>query len=604
MAFPMLFDYGQPAGIRYSMVEKGVAARQLLVNVINHRATNTTERRICYRIHYNLFPTRQLPPLPLKMPLSQENRIQMAISAYKNKTIKSILKAADTFDVSEATLRARLKGRQSRAEVRANGHKLTEFEEESLVKQLLDADKRGFPIRPEFMRGIAQILLYKRLRDPTAFLGVNWAYKFIKRHPQLSTRYSRRITYQRAKQEDPRVIIPWFQNVHKAIHEHGIHEDDIWNFDETGFAMGLCSTAKVITAIERCERPRRVIQGNREWVTIIETVSSKGVHISPVIILKAGNQQAAWFQEPKLSKDWWIATSQNGCTTDEIGLRWLKEVFEPSSRRYMTGAKRLLILDGQSSHLTAEFDDFCKQNAIICLCMPAHASHLLQPLDVGVFGPLKRAYGKLLENRMIAGNNHIDKEDFLSLYPEAREMVFTTNNICSGFAGAGLKPLNQERVLTKITFQLRTPTPPLLVEGSISSAFQTPQNTRQLDRKVQSLQNSLSAKRKLSSSPIAHIQHLEKAAQIAMHTNHLLQQEIKNLRAENKRKYKKKIRRRALLGNDILLSVQEAQNRIQQLDTQLNEQPEQSTPIPRRRAPQRYSGCGIAGHTIRNCPSK
>jgi hypothetical protein len=152
----------------------------------------------------------------------------------------------------------------------------------------------------------------------------------------------------------------------------------------------------------------------------------------------------------------------------------------------MTGAKRLLILDNHSSHLTTEFDDFCKQNAIICLYMPAHASQLLQPLDAGVFSPLKRAYGKLLEQRMIAGNNHIDKEDFLSLYPKARAKAFTLANICNGFAGAGLKPFNQERVLSKLTFQLRTPTAPL-VEGSTSSAFQTPQNTRQLDRKVRNL---------------------------------------------------------------------------------------------------------------------
>ena len=40
----------------------------------------------------------------------------------------------------------------------------------------------------------------------------------------------------------------------------------------------------------------------------------------------------------------------------------------------------------------------------------------LQPLDDGVFGPLKRAYGKLIEGMMAAGNNHIDKEDFLHIY--------------------------------------------------------------------------------------------------------------------------------------------------------------------------------------------
>jgi hypothetical protein len=189
--------------------------------------------------------------------------------------------------------------------------------------------------------------------------------------------------------------------------------------------------------------------------------------------LKAGSQQATWYQESALfNKGYAIARSQNGWTTDEIGLQWLKETFKPHSKLYSTSAKRLLILDGHSSYLSAEFDIFCKDNAIICLCMPPHTSHLLQPLDVGVFGPLKRAYGKLVEGMMEAGNNHIDKEDFLHLYPPAREEVFNRRNICSGFAGAGLNPLDKDRVLEKITFQLRTPTPPLIeVEGSISSAF-------------------------------------------------------------------------------------------------------------------------------------
>jgi hypothetical protein len=60
------------------------------------------------------------------------------------------------------------------------------------------------------------------------------------------------------------VIKQWFATVRDTIQEYGINEDDIWNFDETGFAMGLYSSSKVITAVERSERPRRVIQGNRE----------------------------------------------------------------------------------------------------------------------------------------------------------------------------------------------------------------------------------------------------------------------------------------------------------------------------------------------------
>ena len=411
----------------------------------------------------------------------------------------------------------------------------------------------------------------------------------------------RRITYQRAKQEDPKVLKQWFETVRKAIQEHGIHEDDIWNFDETGFAMGLCTTSKVITAAERSERPRTVIQGNREWATIIECVSSKGIHIPPAVILKGKEHQAAWYEEDNLPLDWRLTNSPNGWTTDAIGLKWLKHIFDLFSM-HSTGAKRLLILDGHSSHQTAEFDDFCKNNAIICLCMPPHTSHLLQPLDVGVFGPLKRAYGKLVEEMMAAGNNHIGKEDFLYLYPPARKAAFIQRSICNGFAGASLKPLNQYRVLEKITFQLHTPTPPPnLTEGSISSAFQTPQNPRQLDHKVRSLQTSLQKKRTLSSSPVSHIQHLEKVAQVAMNTNLLLQQEIKVLQTENEWKMKKKARKRTALGNDLFISVQEGCQHIQQLDTQLEQLNDATS---RQRAPPRCSGCGTIGHTIRSCPNK
>jgi hypothetical protein len=152
--------------------------------------------------------------------------------------------------VPKKTPHARLKGRKPRAETRANGHKLTEFEEELLLKRLLDADMRGFLIRPEFLRGMAQTLVCKQLQDPTAALGINRPYRFITRHPEIRTRYTRRITYQRAKQEDQKVIKPWFETVQATIQEHDIYEDNIWNFDETGFAMGLCSSSKVITAVK------------------------------------------------------------------------------------------------------------------------------------------------------------------------------------------------------------------------------------------------------------------------------------------------------------------------------------------------------------------
>jgi hypothetical protein len=53
---------------------------------------------------------------------------------------------------------------------------------------------------------MAETLLCDCTRNATATLGVNWPYTFTKRCPELRTRYNQRITYQRAKQEDLKVI--------------------------------------------------------------------------------------------------------------------------------------------------------------------------------------------------------------------------------------------------------------------------------------------------------------------------------------------------------------------------------------------------------------
>lgn len=72
--------------------------------------------------------------------------------------------------------------------------------------------------------------------------------------------------------------------------------------------------------------------------------------------------------------------------------------------------------------------------------MPPHLSHLLQPLDVSCFAVLKRSYGRLIENNMALGINHINKLDFLKAYPKARTEAYKSENIKNGFAATGLVP--------------------------------------------------------------------------------------------------------------------------------------------------------------------
>ena len=99
----------------------------------------------------------------------------------------------------------------------------------------------------------------------------------------------------------------------------------------------------------------------------------------------------------------------------------------------MTGAYYLLIFDGHGSHTMPKFDQYCIENKIISLCMPMHMSHLLQPLNVGCFSPLKTAYEHKVRELARQRVFYIDKNKFLNIYLYIHTLVFSKQNIKSGF---------------------------------------------------------------------------------------------------------------------------------------------------------------------------
>ena len=129
-------------------------------------------------------------------------------------------------------------------------------------------------------------LLVAQYEKPTD-VGQLWVRNFINRHNTIKSKYNRKYDYQRAKCEDPELIRAWFQRVRDTIAEYGIHNDNIYNFDKTGFQIGVISTAKVVIGSDRAGRPRTTQPGNREWVTVIETVCARGLAIPPLIIFEA-----------------------------------------------------------------------------------------------------------------------------------------------------------------------------------------------------------------------------------------------------------------------------------------------------------------------------
>lgn len=119
----------------------------------------------------------------------------------------------------------------------------------------------------------------------------------------------------------------------------------------------------------------------------------------------------------------------------------------------------MILLDGHESHLSIKFETFCKENNIITICLPAHSSHLTQPLDVGCFSVLKRAYSREVKHFIKSHINYITKVEFLLAFKAAHFIAMTKDNIKGGFRGAGLVPFNPKAVISQLDVKLRTPTP-------------------------------------------------------------------------------------------------------------------------------------------------
>jgi hypothetical protein len=452
---------------------------------------------------------------------------------------------------------------------------------------------------------MANLLLQKRSAENQAqplTVGKRWVYNLVKRHKALKCQYIRKYDYQRAKCEDPAIIRPWFQLVHNTIEKYGILDADIYNFDETGFMMGVISTAKVVTGAERSRRAVLVQPGNREWVTAIDCICADGQSLPPVIIFEGKMHQSTWY-DTGLPSDWAFGVSENGWTDDILGLTWLKTIFEKHTVHRTKGVYRLLILDGHGSHLTPEFDLFCQEHSIITLCMPPHSSHLLQPCDVSFFAVLKRQYGQQIQDYMRKGTHHIDKQDFLEAYLIARTEAATIANIQSGFAATGLVPHDPERVLLKLRTQLKTPTPPSSshVQAPEPWQFKTPHDTAQLELQARAIQNNTV----LPTPENRALCQLVKAGQLAIQSAVLLAEEVRQLRHEAERQKKKRAKKRTFIAKGGVLTVQEGRDLSQNAQNATivvesgNARQEATV---RTRALPKCSVCKSLEHNARTCP--
>ncbi|OAQ63892.1 transposase [Purpureocillium lilacinum] len=311
----------------------------------------------------------------------------------------------------------------------------------------------GLPPTHSQIRQFAQRML--AVKGDHTQLGKHWMQAFLRRNPAFRTQKCHHRDSARVNGASTEVIRPWFSN-YFLPEIQAIKPENRFNMDEAGIMEGLEENGLVVVNAEKRSVQKKT-PGSRVWTSFIECVSATGTFLPPLVIFKGKSvQQQCFPQNLSLFSDWQITATKNGWTSDQTAVEWLEKVFIPKTQPSDPSEGRLLVLDGYGSHETVEFMYLCYQHKINLPFLPPHTSHVLQPLDLSVFSPLKHYYRKQVGFlSLLTDSSPVGKQN-LSCYQSAREQALTTSNIKGGWKATGLWPVSVAKPLLS----------PLLLENS------------------------------------------------------------------------------------------------------------------------------------------
>jgi hypothetical protein len=108
----------------------------------------------------------------------------------------------------------------------------------------------------------------------------------------------------------------------------------------------------------------------------------------------------------------------------------------------MSGKPIVLVYDGHGSRIADEMIELALKNNNILFCLPPHTTHQLQPLDVGVFGPVQTAWSDRCDIVVETTGEGIPRKRVVVEYMIAQKAAFTEHIILQAWRRSGIRPFN------------------------------------------------------------------------------------------------------------------------------------------------------------------
>jgi DDE superfamily endonuclease len=323
--------------------------------------------------------------------------------------------------------------------------RLNAFEDEALKRYMDFLCRIGMPPDKRAIVKAANLLLEDR---GEARVSKDWGRRWLLRNKEYYKNIrSKTLHAERKAIHHTEEIELHFRQFNEMMVTYDIEQNDVWNFDEIGFRIG-CLRGRMVIVPADVKAIYLADPDNRESITALECCSAGGRSIAPFLILKGDILLEKHFKNQMDNKAK-LACSPTGFTNDRLTYQWL-EHFNELTRSGIGQKWRALIMDGHGSHLSDHFKFYAFRNRIVPFLLPSHSTHLLQPLDVGVFSAMKQHHQNALYDSIRYGDYTFDRTDFLAAFQEIHNCTTKKRTIIGAFIKTGLFPFNPEVVLREM----------------------------------------------------------------------------------------------------------------------------------------------------------
>ncbi|XP_060564988.1 uncharacterized protein LOC132724184 [Ruditapes philippinarum] len=366
----------------------------------------------------------------------------------------SVRKASKLYGVPESTLRDRTLGLVHIDTLSAGGQPLfDEYEEANLVSHFKTMAGYGHGYTRQECVDIATdyaVQLGRRTQDRP--LTMKWMRGFLKRWPELKVVKPKGLEHARAKMASRDTVMKYFINLKETIENHNIEPHLIFNIDEKAVKVEhkpphVVSSSSYI--------PSAVTSGKGQIVTLIGAGSAAGQAIPPYLVFPGQRMRSELMIGASPGADGTV--SETGWSNGSIFRYYLEHHF----LKFVPGRndkKILVILDGHKSHVSVGLSEWAHKLGIVIFILPPHCSHILQPMDVGCFGPFQKIYDIKCHKLIREVSSVITRYNICQVSCSSYLAALTPNNVQAAFRRAGIYPFDplaiaQEKLLPAEVFR-------------------------------------------------------------------------------------------------------------------------------------------------------